>query len=694
MPIIRDIKKRDSKKTLILDMGEKKELKISKKKQPNSGQNYTIIHEPREKPLIKNRFKPVYGFLIMAFAVIFLFNLFKITDQIFNIAYDVEANAFNGYENLVEGGRDAVDSNFGGAVQYFDSAGFAFEEAKKQLWFLSSRTQIGAKKTPGDTAYAFLEAGENLSDAASYFTQGASGLQEIPVLFLQKNALKDENFKPNVSLTEKLKSSLNLFDLAYNEVSQANEKLKNTPELILPSELKSTLNELISVLDELKKRVPAVLSMLGDRYPHRYLILFQNNAESRPTGGFIGSFMIVDVNDGFITNADFHDVYDFDGQLNVHVPAPEEIAELTTNWRMRDSNYSPDFSVSAKKAAWFLEKEGGPGVDTVIAINQSLLGDLLGITGPVSVEGLDADLDSSNYNTVLTYIIESKLEGETTPKKILDRVIPELQKKLAHEAQFKNILAVITKEIQKKNIIAWSKNENIQHFFEEIGISATMPKIPEDEDYFSLSSINIGGNKSDIYLKTTVTHETQIKKDGKITNMVTIERTHTWDPSIRLKWRNQLEPFGFGDIPDWVQNILGKGNNKSVLKLYVPRGSVLINTLGKEIKDVNTGYEESVDKGYFYFTDEVAPQNTSRVSLSYELPYKLDLNFADEYRLTVQKQPGLLNDVKFIKQIISDSRVVNFRTYPEEIMYNKGDAIKYETSLVGDQHFASLWGIE
>ncbi len=692
MPIIRDIKKRDSKNTLILDMGEKRELKVEKKKQPVK-EEFTIIHEKPKTPIFC-KYKPVYNFIALAVFVLFVFNLMQIVNKAFNIAGEVEANAFTGYESLIAGSKDAVDTNFGGAVQYFDSAKYSFEKAKEQVWFLGSQTQIGAKETIGDTAYSLLESGENLSDAASYFTQGVSGLQEIPIQFLQNNALKDQVVNTNVSLTEKLKSSLNLFELAYNEVSKAKEKLKNTPDLILPADLKGRLDQLITILDELKKRVPAVLAMLGDRYPHRYLILFQNNTESRPTGGFIGSFMLIDVNDGYITKADFHDVYDYDGQLNEHIPAPEEISQLTTNWRMRDSNFSPDFSVSAKQAAWFLEKEGGPGVDTVIAINQSILADLLSITGPIDVDGLNAQLDASNYNTILTYVVESKLEGEASPKQILDRVIPNLQQKLSDDAQFKNILAIISQEIQKKNIVAWSKDDYIQHFFEEIGMSAEMTKLPDDEDYFSLSSINIGGNKSDLYLKTTVTHETSIEKDGSINNIVTIERSHTWDPSVLLKWRDQLSTFGFTDIPDWIQNILGKGNNKSVLKIYVPKGSELTSTLGVEMADVKVGYEESVDKGYFYYTDEVAPQNTSKVTLTYKLPYKLNLDVADEYRLTVQKQPGLINDVKFVKQIVADPHVVNYRTYPDEITYNKGDAIKYETSLVSDQYFASLWGLE
>ena len=108
-----------------------------------------------------------------------------------------------------------------------------------------------------------------------------------------------------ISLTDKLKSSLKLFNQALDEVKIAQTKIKNAGSDFLPENIQShvytltgQLNSLIKTLEEMQIRVPAILSLLGDRYPHRYLILLQNNAESRPTGGFIGSFLIVDINNG------------------------------------------------------------------------------------------------------------------------------------------------------------------------------------------------------------------------------------------------------------------------------------------------------------------------------------------------------------------------------------------------------------
>jgi hypothetical protein len=726
MPIVRDLKNRDVKKILslkkenenlkkktpsnILDLRGKKCSKKSKVafdialNKENKPRGYLFF--PNKNKDSENKKKPkteLIRMVIFGVIIVFLINLMHIGNQLFSIASDIEANAFEGYSSIVEGGKDALNSNFGGAVQYFDSASHAFEQAKEEVWFLGNNGVMSSKESLGDSAYSILESGKHISDAASYFAQGISGLNEIPVLFLENNTKSEEELAVSnpVSITEKLKSSLNLVNKALNEVKQAKAKLmKAGPEFLPPSlrdhfdVLSKHLDELTIMLNDIQKRIPAILSMLGDRYPHRYLVLLQNNAESRPTGGFIGSYLIVDVNDGYITKVDFHDVYESDGQLHEFIPAPAELSLFTDNWRMRDSNYSPDFSLSAKKAAWFLEKEEGPGVDSVIAINQSILEDILTLTGPVKVEGLESELTADNYNTVLTYIIESKLEGEENPKEVLNRVIPAVQSEIYGKASFRNLLVLIQNGIKKKNIIGWSKNDEIQKFFQDVGMASLIKKQVKNEDYFSLTTINIGGNKSDLYMDSSILHETVIDKSGGLYDVVTYKRKHTWNPNIILEWENQLKPFGFEDIPDVVQNILGRGANKSIIKLYLPPGTELENTEGIEKDAVTVGYDEETNKAFMYFISEVEPQTEKEITLTYKLPFTLDLSVADEYRLTVQKQPGYIHDTAFKKRIISDPHIKNYRNYPKETVYKSGEALEFETTLTNDIEFGSLWGIE
>ncbi|MEA3304178.1 MAG: DUF4012 domain-containing protein [Patescibacteria group bacterium] len=98
------------------------------------------------------------------------------------------------------------------------------------------------------------------------------------------------------------------------------------------------------------------LELLGEKDLQRYLFVFQNSAEIRPTGGFIGSLMLLDFLDGVYTQTPI-DVYKLDGQLTEKIPIPYGLQKVAENFYLRDSNYWPDFPQSAEQISWFLEKE-------------------------------------------------------------------------------------------------------------------------------------------------------------------------------------------------------------------------------------------------------------------------------------------------------------------------------------------------
>src|SRR3989344_4137881 len=88
-----------------------------------------------------------------------------------------------------------------------------------------------------------------------------------------------------------------------------------------------------------------------------YLILFQNSLELRPGGGFIGSFGILKIKDGAILHFSVHDTGNFDGRIPSTVEPPYPMRETLriNSWKLRDSNYSPDFHENAKWAETFYQ---------------------------------------------------------------------------------------------------------------------------------------------------------------------------------------------------------------------------------------------------------------------------------------------------------------------------------------------------
>lgn len=161
---------------------------------------------------------------------------------------------------------------------------------------------------------------------------------------------------------------------------------------------KIDLEKLKNLTAQSKTLAENLPSLIGKDTNKTYLVLFENNMELRPTGGFIGSFGLLTFDSGRITDLTVNDVYSADGQLNGHVEPPAPIKKYLNeaNWFLRDSNWDPDFPTSAKRAEWFLDKEVGRQVDGVVSVDLSPIRDVLRYTGPIFLPDFNLDITSDN----------------------------------------------------------------------------------------------------------------------------------------------------------------------------------------------------------------------------------------------------------------------------------------------------------
>jgi len=138
-------------------------------------------------------------------------------------------------------------------------------------------------------------------------------------------------------------------------------------------------------------------------------LLFQNNLELRPSGGYLGNFGILKVKNGQVVSLEIHDTNIFDGFGRIKTEPPQPIKDYLKidNWQMRDANWSPDFPTSAQQAEYFYKLQGGQEeFDGIIGINAALLPDLLKLTGPVYLEKFDKRFESKDVLEQLEYEIE------------------------------------------------------------------------------------------------------------------------------------------------------------------------------------------------------------------------------------------------------------------------------------------------
>jgi tetratricopeptide (TPR) repeat protein len=627
---------------------------------------------------------------IFGFLIIFALNSISIYFRGKSLEKEISNIAYEGISYLVDAGKSATKIQFETALETFDKALENFGQAQDDLWFISKdKTLYASDNNTGKAVESLLESGKHFAIAGKYFTEGLDEFNKIPVFFVSKN---NPETKQKISITDILKKGLDKTEMALKEISQATEKIKNTDETSLPSEIgsrislaKQKINEVSDVLKMTSESFPALLKLLGDKKLHRYLILLQNNNEIRATGGFIGSYAIVEIKDGYIEKMDVQDVYDIDGSYKEIIEPPEELKFFTTNWRFRDSNYSPDFRVAAAKAKWFLETEGGPQIDTVIAINQGLLKDMLEISGPVQV-GNFGKLDSGNYNLLLSFIIESKYWGAEDPKHILKVFIPEFKKQIMKEENVGKLMSKLYKAVQQKHIMAYSADSDIEALFQSFGLSGEMNKPSKDEDYLSIINTSVGGTKSDQFIEEKIYHNTMIDKSGTIIDELNIKRTHLWDDSIYYQWKKTLESYGIARMPDQVIDILGRGRNKTLMRIFVPNGTILLDSKGAEIQ---TKYDKDVKKTYFIFQMEVKAGESKEVNIKYQMPFRLDFSPMATYKLYVDKQPGSRGSI--LTKEINGNEIHNLEFYPQDAKSSTNKEINYETNLVYDRYFSSIW---
>ena len=351
-----------------------------------------------------------------------------------------------------------------------------------------------------------------------------------------------------------------------------------------------------------------------------YLLLFQNNLELRPGGGYLGNFGILKIKNGQIISFEVHDTNIFDGFSKIKTEPPQPIKNYLgiDNWQMRDANWSPDFPTSAKQAEYFYHLQGGQEeFDGVIGVNASVLPDLLELIGPIYLKEFDLNFTKDNALYQLEYEIEKGYvqrnieagERKTVFKKLVNEVLEKLKQK--NLWQWRQLKDLVIKELEEKNIILYFKDPDIQ---KEILRLNWTGKINEefDGDYLMLVEANLGAKKSNFFIKREI--EYHIDLNGQ-------------KPQAEL----QIKYYHQGKENDWFND-----DYKAFLRIYVPKGSWFIK---EEDANNETNFSEEFNKTIFGRWIEIKTGQTKIIKYKYTLPETIKKE--KNYKILIQKQAGV-----------------------------------------------------
>ena len=188
-------------------------------------------------------------------------------------------------------------------------------------------------------------------------------------------------------------------DRIQRDVDVASQERTTIDTAALPSALRRQLRVSDQVFERYANDLTAtradlssVVTGLGGNKPMRYLVLFQNPAELRPSGGFPGTMGLVTISRGQLLSYqifDGHtltDAYIAQRQSTRPEPWPIDHYFPQDGFLLHDAGWYADFPKAGSMIMSMYSETDWAPIDGVIAIQPSVVADLLQVTGPLDVE--------------------------------------------------------------------------------------------------------------------------------------------------------------------------------------------------------------------------------------------------------------------------------------------------------------------
>jgi hypothetical protein len=372
----------------------------------------------------------------------------------------------------------------------------------------------------------------------------------------------------------------------------------------------------------------------------QFLVLFLNNMELRPGGGFIGVYGLMVMRDGQIANMVTGDSYSIDayvqGHEDYHVNPPPPLVSYLNQpvWYFRDAAWSPDFEQSARDAVQLLRQEvayGGqpvPEIHGVVGITPTFISRLLDFTGPITVEG--QTFTSTNVGDLLEYQVEQGFVDQGLPAEQRKEIVSKLTEQMVDEllamppSSWPDLFRALHAGFDQKEFALMSYDTKTQAALEDNGWAGVLNPAGSD-DVLMVVDANLAALKTDPVVKRSVDYHVS-KQGDHYQATVTIRYDHRGS----FNWKTT--------------------RYRTYTRIFVPQGAKLLAASGslKDDKTRNPGLAPgSVDiADEFGMTSfgafiAIEPGQSGTLSFTYELPSTVTSAIEHgAYRLLALKQLG------------------------------------------------------
>lgn len=423
--------------------------------------------------------------------------------------------------------------------------------------------------------------------------------------------------------------------LAAREVKRVNPK--NYPEKIFGRSVRpfvQTGKDIVGLTDDLLtsarpmvRKLPALLGVGGEK---KYLVLFQNDKELRPTGGFITAYAIFRIEKGKVHLNVSDDIYKLDDTVTKHVTPPEPISKYLNvyGWRLRDANFSPDFYSSMRTFMdIYANSTRKEDIEGIIVVDTHFLVTLMEVLGPVDLYGMKFTTDNvAACNCPM--VVYELLQAAGTPrgywvdnrKDMIGMLLSKVMEKAMGSPRqiYGNLFQKALQAAREKHVLLYLQDEEAQKGVEALGFAGRIKT--SEGDYLHVNDANLAGAKSNLYVVPTVVQNITVF-DDRAEETLTLEYRYPHDADNCSLERKE--------------GLCLAGIYRDYLRVYLPKGVVISQVRGFESKSQTfEDLDHTVVDGFF----TVVPQGLAKIQIKYKVPGTFKKS--REYRSLIQKQPG------------------------------------------------------
>ena len=585
-------------------------------------------------------------------------------------ALGVRSDLNDGREAIQAGKGKLIGGDATDAADDFDRAAAAFGRAASgsravPLRILGWIPLVG--RTP-DAVSAIAEAGRRTALAGGEVASGIAALPEgVQSLAPEHGAIPIE---PLRTLTRPLARADRLASEAFRIISDAPQTLLVGPVGEARRQAEEQLGPLSETISAAAAIVRGLPAFLGEDRPSRFYFAAAGPAEQRGTGGLIGAYSIMTIEDGSVSFAPFRAVQGLPVPDVSDVPSPSE--EFSRNYdRFRDANgfwlnvnMTPDFPLAARAMQLALEHETNVKLDGVVQADPFALQALLELTGSARVPGLGVAVDASNVVPFTTNEAYVRFAHDSeTRKLVLGEVAKTVVERFFEDAQPSvGGLRKVVATMAEGHVQVYADDPGMEQGLAAVGVGGSLPTT--DGDFLSVIQNNGGGQKIDFYADRRVDYRVELQDDGSAR------------ADLGVTLRNEapdagLPPYVIGPIP----GVSDAGENAAIFNAYC-RADCLLRAaeLNGSPSDLRTGLEG----GYRYYQGEIRVPSggTGTFGTSLDSPTAWQGNSSGGiYRLTFLNQTTIRPSHLHVEIRVPDGMQVRSMGPALQL---RGDAVVYD----------------